>query len=217
MAVHYHRSADEAGEVEDALLARGVRACRLQADLSSTEATEGLVDRAWDWSGGLDLLVNNASIFPERTLLELTLEDLVRNMTVNAWAPLVLTRTLWRRAEASGRTASVVNLTDSRLEGGDPYHAGYFLSKVALDALTRMTAREMAPVLRVNAVAPGPILPPEGAGAAYLRQPGDALPLGRPGSPFHVARTVVYLASSPFVTGQTVFVDGGQHLRPWAP
>jgi NAD(P)-dependent dehydrogenase (short-subunit alcohol dehydrogenase family) len=213
--VHYNRSAAEAAEVCGALEGMGGRARSLQADLSNPDALEGLVAEAWGGSGAVDLLVNNASIFPAGRLYDMTFDGVMTNMAVNAWAPFSLTRALWLRAEGAERRAAVVNLLDSRLVGGDPLHAAYFVSKSALAQLTTASALEFAPVMRVNAVAPGPILAPEDKTEEYLRQQLDRLPLRRWGGTDAIADAVLYLAAADFVTGQTIFVDGGQHLRPW--
>lgn len=213
--VHFNTSPEAAEEVCRAATALGVRATAMGTDLSQPERVPDLLEGAWAWAGQLDLLVNNASIFPSGRLDSITFEDLTGNMAVNAWAPLALTRSLWKHADGAGRQASVVNLLDSRLVGGDPLHAAYYLSKATLSEITRMAAAQFAPTLTVNAVAPGPILAPEGKDAEYLRQRLEALPLQRWGDPGQVAEAVLYLATASFVTGQTLFVDGGQHLEPW--
>lgn len=213
--VHYNNSEAEAADVCAALEETGSRAYSLQADLSRPDALDDLLARGWEWAGAVDLLVNNASIFPPGRLAEMTFDSVTTNMAVNAWAPFALTRALWERVMEAGREAAVVNLLDSRLIGGDPLHAAYFVSKSALAQLTRATALEFAPALRVNGVAPGPILAPADKTQAYLRQQLDRLPLRRWGGPEAVSHAVLYLATAHFVTGQTIFVDGGQHLRPW--
>ena len=217
VAVHYNASARGADAVCELLTAGGGEAHPFQADLSDPGGLDDLVERVWGWGGGLDVLVNNASIFPSGRLAEIDFANLTSNMAVNAWAPLALTRALWTRTVEAGGEASVVNLLDSRLAGGDPLHAAYFLSKVALSEITRMSAREFGPTLRVNGVAPGPILAPEGKDAAYLRQLRERLPLRRWGGPEQVAHAVVFLSAAAHVTGQTLFVDGGQHLQPHGP
>ena len=108
-------------------------------------------------------------------------------------------------------------MLDSRIAGGDPLHAAYLVSKVALAEFTRASALSFAPALRVNAVAPGPILPPEGKDAEYLRLQIEQIPLRRYGGPATVAQAVAYLCQADFVTGQTIFVDGGHHLQPTSP
>ncbi len=213
VVVHYDRSTDAAASLVAELEGLGVRAWALQADLAVPEEAEALVPRARERAGGVDALVNNASIFEPETLDAAALEGLVRNVKVNAWAPFVLTRALARQA---GR-GKVVNLLDARLAGLDVGHAGYFLSKHLLAVITRMSAVAFAPRLSVNAVAPGLVLPPAGEDEAYLARLARRLPLERHGAPEDVARAVVFLLESDFITGQVIFVDGGQHLREAAP
>jgi len=213
VVVHYSRSAEAATSLVAELEGLGARAVSLQADLAVPEQAEGLMAHARERAGRIDALVNNASVFEPETLEAASLDHLVGDVKVNAWAPFVLTRALARQ---SGR-GKVVNLLDARLAGLDLAHAGYYLSKHILEALTRMTALAFAPGLSVNAVAPGLILPPSGEDEAYLARLARKLPLERHGGPEDVARAVVFLLESDFVTGQVIFVDGGQHLREAAP
>jgi NAD(P)-dependent dehydrogenase (short-subunit alcohol dehydrogenase family) len=193
--------------------ALGGRAFPIRSDLDDPESLEPLFEAAWSQMGGLDLLVNNASIFPSGRLDQMEMVDLLQNLRVNAWAPFVLTRAFWRKVRGTGGRGSVVNLLDTRLVGGDMAHAPYHLSKVLLAEITSLTALEFAPELQVNGVAPGAVLPPEGHDDAYLDSLTRELPLRRRGYPQDVADAVVYLLGSAFVTGQVLFVDGGRHLR----
>ncbi len=135
--------------------------------------------------------------------------DLFTNITVNAFAPLVVSRDFAKQC-AEG---AIVNLLDTRIVEYDRAHAAYHVSKRLFADFTRMTALEFAPRVRVNAVAPGLILPPEGKGEDYFFARVKEVPLGRHGAPEDVARAVIFLLESPFVTGQVVFVDGGQRLK----
>jgi len=212
VVIHYRSSGEAAQDVVEELRAAGVVSALVQADLSEPGEAEALLPRVWHEIGPVDLLVNSASIFPAGRLEAMTLDDLTTNVRVNAWAPFTLIREMARRISAE-REPSVVNLLDARIAGGDPHHAAYHLSKLMLAELTRMAAVEFAPGLRVNAVAPGPVIPPEDKDEHYLEGLIADLPLGRQGSPDDIATAVIYLATASFVTGQTVFVDGGQHLR----
>ncbi len=209
VVIHYRRSRDEAEEAAAEIEERGVAADVIQADLSDPDAAEALIDRAWESAGAIDMLVNSASRFPSGRLDELRFDALTDILALNSWAPFALTRSLAARGGGA-----VVNLLDTRIVGGDPAHAGYHLSKRMLADLTRMTAIEYAPELRVNAVAPGYILPPPGQDRAYLEERARAVPLARPGSAADIAGAVVYLMRSDYVTGETIFVDGGQNLAP---
>lgn len=209
VVAHANTSSAEAGELAAELERLGVRSWTVQADFRYPDELAGLVSRAFDLAGGLDILVNSASIFPVDRLGDLTFESLVENLEVNAWAPLVLSREFARRA-GEGR---IVNLEDSRIAGFDLTHAGYIVSKHALAAITRTLALELAPRITVNAVRPGLILPPPGKDVSYIERLTGTLPLRRHGEPEDVADAVVFLASSDFVTGEVVYVDGGRHLR----
>jgi NAD(P)-dependent dehydrogenase (short-subunit alcohol dehydrogenase family) len=208
VVVHYSRSAGDAEALVSELSRLGVRASAVGADLGDPEEAEALVARAGEHAGRLDALVNNASVFESETLDAAALDHLERSVNVNAWAPFVLTRAFARRF-GQGR---VVNLLDTRIAGLDLAHVGYILGKQLLAVLTRMTAVAYAPGLTVNAVAPGLILPPPGQDEAYLARLARDLPLKRHGSAEDVARAVLFLLESDFVTGQVVFVDGGMHL-----
>lgn len=185
----------------------------VHGNLSEGGAVEALFREAWEAMDGLDLLVNNASIFPPGRLDSMEMADLMENVQVNAWAPFLLTRALWRKVRGTDRRGSVVNLLDTRLVGGDLVHAAYHLSKAMLGELTSMMALEFAPELQVNGVAPGAVLPPEELDEAYLDGLTSSLPLKRRGYPSDIAEAVVYLLGTSFVTGQIIFVDGGRHIR----
>jgi hypothetical protein len=209
VAVHYHQSEDAANEVCYQVACRGLKAWPLMADLAVPQECENLIQRVHQAAGSLDILINNASIFPVETLQEATLESLVANARVNAWAPFVLSRAFRERA----LRGKIVNLLDSRIAGHDWSHVGYILSKHLLAVLTRMTALALAPHITVNAVAPGLILPPPGKDESYLERLKDTVPLKRYGSPEDVAHAILFLLKSDFITGQVIYVDGGRHLR----
>ncbi|MDX9973072.1 MAG: SDR family oxidoreductase [FCB group bacterium] len=209
VAVHYRRAGDEAAALCDSIRAKGRRAWAIQADLSEAAEAEALFSQVVDACDHVDILVNNASIFPENTILDVTPEDLHASMAVHAIAPLLLAR----RMAALGRSGCIVNLLDARVVDYDRIHAAYHLSKRALMSLTSMLALELAPSIRVNAVAPGLILPPEGKPADYLASLAHTNPLQAYGGPEDIASAVLFLVTSRFVTGQVIYVDGGRHLK----
>lgn len=208
IVVHYHRSRDDADALVRELEAKGVRAWTIQADFAQQEEYERLIDRTLEMTGALDILVNNASIFPKDTLDDITVEGMIENMQVNAWVPFALMRAFAQRVERG----KIINLVDSRISGYDWTHVGYLLSKHALHAFTRMAALQYAPRVTVNAVAPGLILPPPGQPVSYLEQMARTVPLKRHGDPQDVADAITYLVKSDFLTGEVIFVDGGRHL-----
>ncbi|MBE7415623.1 MAG: SDR family oxidoreductase [Deltaproteobacteria bacterium] len=207
ICIHYSSSESEAKEVKTVLECLGVKSWLLQADFDKN-GYEGLIERAAEETGGIDILVNNASIFPQSTLRDMTLEGLSSNIRVNAWAPFVLMRDLARISES----AKVVNLLDSRLSGYDWTHAEYILSKHLLAVVTKMAAVEYAPGLAINAVSPGLILPPPGKGMEYIERLKKTVPLKKRGSPEEIAAAAIYLLKSEFLAGEVIYVDGGRHL-----
>lgn len=211
--VHFNRSEEPAAAVVAELGSLGARAWAVGADLGDEDAAQELLDACWDAGGPLDFLVNNAAIFDQRSLADLTFDEVVRNLRINAWAPFLLTRGMAARL-GGGARAAVVNMLDTRVVGGDPLHPAYHLSKRMLADFTRMTAVEFAPRLRVNGVAPGAVLPPPDRDEAYLAERGSVTPLRVPGRSEDISEAVRYLLTAPFVTGEVIFVDGGQHLRP---
>lgn len=211
VVVHYRSSVDEARRLVSELTAKGVKAWMVQSDLGKPDETELLIGRALDIAGSLDVVVNNASVFPHDTLQDLTFDGLIDSMRVNAWSPFVLGRE-FARLVGRGR---IVNLIDSRVKDYDWTHVGYILSKHVLWELTKMMALRYAPDITVNGVAPGLILPPQGRDASYLEGLKDTVPLWEVGDPAYVAEAVVFLAKSEYVTGEMLFVDGGRHLKQY--
>ena len=213
VAVHYGSSEKEAAVLVAEIEGLGGRAVAIRADLSDSSDLDGLVGRAGEELGKLEILVNNASIFPIDTLETIDLESLERSAEINAWAPLALTRAFAAQTERG----HVVNLLDSRVSGFDRTHVAYILSKHVLSVLTRICALELAPGIAVNGIAPGLILPPPGKDEDYVDRLARTLPLERRGAPEDIAAAAIFLVTSEFVTGETIYVDGGRHLKENVP
>ncbi len=208
VVIHCNRSVKEACTLAARIRRRGVRAWVVEQVLDDERSCVQLIRRALDEAGRLDVLVNNAAIFHKGGLAGLTGTELMEEFKVNCFAPVLLMREFARRA----RRGCVVNLLDRRIAANDPECPSYSVSKKALAAFTEEMALILAPGFRVNAVAPGPILPPPGKGVAYFRDRAGRIPLARKITPGEVAAAVVTLIRMEAVTGQVLFVDGGQHL-----
>ena len=211
--IHCHRSLDEAQRLAAELnAARDGSAAVICADLCDTQQLPRLVAQTCERFGGLDLLINNASSFYPTPLGSITLAQWGDLIGTNLQAPLFLAQAA---APHLRRThGSLLNIVD--IHGLRPLrdHAPYSAAKAGLIMLTRALARELAPEVRVNAIAPGAVLWPE-AGMDQRRQ--DKIlaqtPLHRSGSPDDIARAVLYFAAdAPFVTGQILAVDGGRSI-----
>ncbi|WP_242352895.1 MULTISPECIES: SDR family oxidoreductase [Anaeromyxobacter] len=183
----------------------------LQADLAQPDGPAALAAAFRRGHRRLDLLVNSAAAFDALPLEETDAAAFDSQMDLNARAPLLLTRALAPLLRRS--RGSVVNVAD--VGGGlVPWRgfAAYAASKAALVRLTECLALELAPEIRVNAVAPGTVLWPEAYPEKLRRTLAARIPLGRPGTPADVAAAVRFLAGAPFVTGAVLPVDGGRHL-----
>jgi len=208
VVIHYGRSESEARKLQKELTELGVKSWTISADFANPLSCKTLIERAYEVSGGLDVLVNNASIFTANDMAAVRLEDIEINMLTNAWTPFLLSRYFSERTER-GR---IINILDTRIEGYDLTHFAYYLSKRMLETLTKSMALKLAPRITVNSVAPGLILPPEGKDDTYLEQKKDTVPLKKHGSVEDIVESVLFLLRNDFITGQVVYVDGGKHL-----
>lgn len=220
--VHYRSSEEGARATCEAIRALGRRAAPLRADLSRPAEIEELfaaVEREVD---GLDVLVNSAASFIRRPFEEIGSEEWDAVLDLNLRAPFLLLRRsaglmgsapARRRAFGDGDDAPAAAVNVADLSGLKPWrgYAHHAVSKAGLLHLTRAAALELGPDVRVNAVVPGPILPPRDRNDDWARR-GERLPLGRTGEPEEVADAVVFLARNDFVTGQALVVDGGAEL-----
>jgi pteridine reductase len=210
--VHYSHSAAEAQGTLEKIIALGHEADCVGADFQNpTAAASTVIDAAWKRFGRADILVNSAAIFHSGSLSATTEADWDRHFAVNLKAPAFLCREFAARHQP-GQPASIVNIADWRGIRPVPGHFSYTLTKAGIIALTRLLALELAPDIRVNAVAPGAILPPPGAGPEFLDGLAQKVPLKRHGEPSDVTDTVLYLLRSDFVTGNVICVTGGEDL-----
>ena len=213
VAVHYRGSGREAEAVVRAVRAGGGEARAFPADLSRAAAPARLVAAVERALGPVAVLVNNASVFRGTPFLRSGARDLDGHLAVNLRAPYLLALAAAPGMVRRGR-GKIVNLGDIHAERPLPDHAAYGASKAALHALTLALARDLAPAVQVNAVAPGAILLPEGAPDSLRAKLVRTIPAGRLGTPEEVAEAVAFFVEGPdFVTGEILRVDGGRHLR----
>ena len=211
VAVHFHESADDAAETVERCRAAGGRAELFRADLEDPAATTGLVRGVLARFGRLDVLVNNASVFGSMTLEQFAISEWERTLRINLTAPLVLAHAA-RDAlrEARGR---IVNLCDAATLHPGPGHLAYMVSKGALETLTKVLARAMAPEVNVVGIAPGVAAWPEHYDAATRARLTAQIPLQRAGTPDDIAAAVHYaVRDGDYLTGVILPVDGGRHL-----
>jgi pteridine reductase len=211
--IHYRNSAAPAEALRDELLAmRPDSAALLQADLLRPDQVTELARQAVAVTGGLDILVNNASSYFPTPVGSATVEQWQDLFGTNAQAPFFLTQALSPALHAAH--GCVVNLVDIHAERPREDHPVYSMAKAANAMMVKTLARELAPEVRVNGVAPGAILWPED----YVTDKDrltilERIPLHRPGTPDEIAEAVLYLAQAEYVTGQILAVDGGRTVQ----
>jgi hypothetical protein len=213
VALHANTSLADAEALALSLRAQGAHAHAVQGDLALPGAAEPLLQRAaLALSQPLGGLVNCAALFDHDTLESFDEALFERQMRVNTLAPVALAKALAAQLP-EGAQGCIVNFLDFKLANPYPDHLSYTLSKYALAGATEMLARALAPRARVNAVAPGYVLPSPGQDAAVFARLHARTPLARGAEPADIARAVVYLFESPVVTGQTLYVDAGLRFR----
>ena len=212
VAVHYGRAVDEAASLVTAIRAAGGEAEAFGADLRDAEAAKGLPGRVVAHFGRLDVLVNSAAEMERRTVEETTVADWDATMALNLRAPFLVAQQAAPYLKATqGR---IVNIAD--LSGFEPWrhYVAHSVSKAGVVMLTKVLATALAPEVTVNGIAPGTVLVPEDYDDARRTFLSETTPLGRLGTPGDAVAALRYLVHhAPFVTGETIVVDGGRLLR----
>jgi NAD(P)-dependent dehydrogenase (short-subunit alcohol dehydrogenase family) len=216
VALVYRASRAEADETAAAVRGLERRALVLQADLAAPDACERVVDDTVAAFGRLDVLVNMASLYGAKPFDEIDLADWDAHLAVDL-------RAAWLCARAAVphmrrlRGGRIINFSDWVARSGRPRYQGYlpyYVAKAGVIALTEALALELAAdQILVNAVAPGPIVAPEGTSDEEFEMVERATPLGRWGGEIEIAKAVVALIETDFITGETIRVDGGRHVR----
>lgn len=217
LLIHYRHNKDAAMATRADCLAAGAPVVNtLHADLSDQGARDQFIDAAIGLAGPISLLVNNASLFEYDDANTFSAARLDEHLKTNYLAPVELTMALHRRAMAvkSGRAAHVVTLLDQKVLNLNTDYMTYTLAKLASHSSIRYLAQCCAPVLRVNAIAPGVTLVSGQMNANEFKQAHQVAALGQSSTPEDIANAVLLLERSPAMTGQTLVVDGGQHLIP---
>jgi NAD(P)-dependent dehydrogenase (short-subunit alcohol dehydrogenase family) len=216
VALGFRASRAEAEDTADSVRGAGRRALALHADLQDPDACRGIVDETVDGLGRLDVLINMASIYRRTPLEEVTLRDWDAQLAVDL-------RAAWLCSQAAVphmrrlRGGRIINFSDWVARSGRPRYPGfltYYVAKAGVMALTEALARELASdQILVNAIAPGPIVAPEGTNDEEFAAVERATPLGRWGGELEIAKAVLALIDNDFITGETIRVDGGRHVK----
>jgi pteridine reductase len=211
VVIHYHQSGEQAEHTLAELRALGVRAAAVGGDLAQTQQAERVVDEAIMYLGGLSLLVNNSGIWGPTPIGSVTAERWDELLNTNLRSAFFASQ----RAAPALRAArgSIVNIADVGVWRPWGNHVPYLVSKGGVVTLTHALARDLAPEVRVNAIAPGPVLMPDAWNEVRSRQAAAGTLLKRVGSPEDIGQAAVFLAAAGYVTGVVLPVDGGQMLQ----
>lgn len=216
VALTYARSRAEAEEGASTVRAAGRRATILQADLTDPSACATVVQHTVSEFGRLDILINMASVYARKALDAITIAEWDAPMHVDLRAAFLCAQAAapHMRAQGGGR---IINFSDWIARSGRPRYEGfvpYYVAKAGAIALTEALALELAADnILVNAIAPGPILAPPGTSDDEIEKVEQATPLGRWGGEDEIAKAILGLLQSDFITGETIRVDGGRHVR----
>jgi len=218
VAVHYSQSEKDAQETASLInsLAPGGEAIIIQADLENPEQVESLASSVAEQLGPIEILVNNAAVFEQTGLKDVSVDGWDRHFAINVRAPFLLAQSMQTQlAPSAGGTSApgkIISLNDWRT--ARPGRFAYGVTKTALSGLTRTLALALAPHIQVNEIALGAILPPANIAAD---RPGEEIKVdlglaNRMGTLNEVANAILMLIQNDFITGETINVDGGQHI-----
>jgi NAD(P)-dependent dehydrogenase (short-subunit alcohol dehydrogenase family) len=215
LVLTYRGSKQEAEETAADVMATGRRASVVAADVSTTDGGTIIAGHALSAFGRLDVLVNMASVYRSHALGEMTVETWDADLNVNLRSAFLCAHACVPGMRASGG-GRIVNFADWLARSGRPNYRGftsYYTAKAGVVALTEALGLELAKdQILVNAIAPGPILPPPDMSQQEIDEVSAATPLGRWGGELEIAKAVLFLCQTDFVTGETIRVDGGRHL-----
>ena len=209
VGLHYNSSKDQAVETAQLVKDMGVPVFLLQADLREPSEIDAMFQQVYMLGFRLKILVNSASIMTRLKVGEITPEQWDETLNTNLRAPLLCSQQAVKRMGAGG---VIINLTDTGASKTWTSYGAYSVSKAGLEVLTRLCARAFAPQVRVNAVAPGFILPSQETSPDDWKQLVKRVPSGKAGSEEDIVRAVLLLVKNGYITGETIHVDGGYGL-----
>jgi len=208
--IHYNSSGEPARELVNLLSKKypQQRFISIKANLSEENGIKSLIPEVIFETGQISLLINNASVFNSGYITDTNYELFDNQFNVNLKAPFFLMRDYANYC----KKGVIINFADTRITKNRSDYAAYTLSKKCLWELTKMAAIEFAPDIRVNAIAPGLTLSPEGKGEEYLRKLAKKIPMRSPGNIQEIRKSIDYILNNDHLTGQLLFNDGGENL-----
>lgn len=208
IALHFYSSKQEAEKTAAEVRERGVRCDVFQFDLMQAHAIPDFMRSIKAVFPQLEVLVNSASGYQQAGILTTEIATFDTQLAINLRAPFFLTKAF---AEQCGR-GNIINILDNKIAFNQYQYAAYLLSKKAFAEFTKMAAVELAPDIRVNGVAPGVILPAATRAEEYIAWRIEGIPLKKQGHAQDIGQSIIHLIENPFITGQIIFIDGGESL-----
>lgn len=205
--LHYNTSRAKAEDTRKLIEETGQGCMLMQANFTKEKEVSELIKNCQE-KGSIEVLVNNASRFVKSDITNegaTLLDDLFR---INFKAPYILTKQFARHCQKG----LIINMLDTKINQHQTEHLDYVLTKKSLEDFTYLSARQLGPDIRVNGIAPGLILAPEGESETYLQKKSKDIPLQRSGTLEQLTNTLRFLINNAFVTGEVICVDGGEHL-----
>lgn len=209
IALHYRGSADEAEKTVDEIRALGVDCLPIRADLTVPEKVEFLFSMVDEFHAPLKVVVNSAAVMPVGDPRNLELHNWDTAINLNLRAPFLIAQHAAKRMHDGGL---IVNISDTGAQKSWSRYPSYTVSKAGLESLTKMLARALAPDIRVNAIAPGLVLPADFVTDEQWQKLVEKLPLKRAATLEEITSTLEFLIHNKYITGQTIVVDGGYSL-----
>lgn len=209
VALHHRGSVDEAEKTAAEIRALGVDCLPIRADLTVPEKVDFLFSLVDEMNAPLKVVVNSAAIMTAANPRDLQLQDWDSALDLNLRAPFLVAQRAAKRMTAGGL---IVNISDIAAQKAWSRYPSYTVSKAGIESLTKILARSLAPTIRVNAIAPGLVLPSEIVTEAQWNQLIEKLPLKRPAAPEEITSALEFLIKNEYITGQTIVVDGGYSL-----
>lgn len=208
IVIHYHHSESHAQALAQEIQTLGQRAFLVHADLAIEEEVWDIFPQALRQAPKVSLLINNASFFQYDSIQTATRTSWDNHLAPNLRAPFILSQAFTRQTEYG----SIINILDQRVQNLTPHYVSYTVAKSGLWALTQSLALACAPKIRVNGIAPGPVLKSANQTEAHFQEQCQNTPLETGGFLEDICSAVRFLSCAQSVTGQLIFVDGGQHL-----
>ncbi len=212
IGVHYFKSSSKAKILKKILEKNQIKVALIKADLKNMNQVETIISRAKKQLGSLDCLINNAALFEKDDILNFPLKSWNDHLNINLLAPVILTKYFAKQAPKKN-VSNIINIIDQRVFRPTPIFMSYTLSKSALYTFTKTMAMRLSPNIKVNGIAPGPVIKSKRQSVRHFNKQAKSTLLKKPVSLSDICDTVELLINSKSITGEVIAVDSGQNLN----